>query len=50
VLERRLSAGQLALRDALAELRTNVVELDPERLVNVNTAADLERVARAANL
>ena len=29
VLERRLAAGELALRDALAELETAVVELDP---------------------
>lgn len=50
LLGRRLSAGALALRDALAQLRTNVVDLDPERLVNVNSQADLERVARAANL
>jgi molybdopterin-guanine dinucleotide biosynthesis protein A len=50
VLERRLSARDLALRDALDELRTNRVDLDPERLANVNSAADLDRVARAANL
>jgi molybdopterin-guanine dinucleotide biosynthesis protein A len=50
VLERRLSAGDLALREALGELRTNRVDLDPQRLANVNTPADLERVARAATL
>ena len=43
VLERRLVAGQLAIRDALQELSVHVVELDPNALVNVNEAADLER-------
>jgi molybdopterin-guanine dinucleotide biosynthesis protein A len=42
VLERRLAAGRLALRDALAELDACVVELDPRELENVNTPADLE--------
>jgi molybdopterin-guanine dinucleotide biosynthesis protein A len=41
VLERRLAAGQLTLREALAEVETRVVHLDPALLVNVNTAADL---------
>jgi molybdopterin-guanine dinucleotide biosynthesis protein A len=41
VLERRLAEGRLALRDALEELDTRVVELDPAQLVNVNTPADL---------
>ena len=41
VLERRLEAGALALRDALAELDVAVVECDPAELVNVNTPADL---------
>jgi molybdopterin-guanine dinucleotide biosynthesis protein A/GNAT superfamily N-acetyltransferase len=41
-LERRLAAGDLALRDAFAELDARVVDLDPARLVNVNTPADLE--------
>ena len=36
VLERRLTAGELALRDALAELATVTVELDPAQLLNVN--------------
>lgn len=44
VLERRLARGELALRDALAELDVGVVELDPARLVNVNTPADLARL------
>jgi molybdopterin-guanine dinucleotide biosynthesis protein A len=42
VLERRFAAGRLALRDAFAELDTRVVEIDPARLVNVNTPADLD--------
>ncbi len=41
VLERRLAEGRLALRDAVEELDTRVVELDPAQLVNVNTVADL---------
>jgi molybdopterin-guanine dinucleotide biosynthesis protein A len=41
VLERRLAAGELALRAALAELETVVVEVDEAELVNVNTPADL---------
>jgi molybdopterin-guanine dinucleotide biosynthesis protein A/GNAT superfamily N-acetyltransferase len=44
VLERRLDAGELALRDALQEFDARVVELDPSALVNVNTPADLERL------
>jgi molybdenum cofactor guanylyltransferase len=44
VLERRLAQGQLALKDACAELNSRVVELDPAQLVNVNTPADLEAV------
>lgn len=42
VLEARLDCGQLALRDAFAALRCNVVAIDDDALVNVNTAADLE--------
>jgi molybdopterin-guanine dinucleotide biosynthesis protein A/predicted GNAT family acetyltransferase len=45
VLERRLEAGELALRDALQELDARVIELDPSALVNVNTPADLARLA-----
>jgi len=45
VLERRLEAGDLKLRDAFAELDTRVVELDPDALANVNTPAELERLA-----
>jgi molybdopterin-guanine dinucleotide biosynthesis protein A len=47
-LERRLASGRLALRDALTELETRVVELDPWELANVNTPADLEAAARRA--
>jgi len=39
--QRRFAEGRLALRDALQELDTHVVELDPALLVNVNTVADL---------
>jgi molybdenum cofactor guanylyltransferase len=46
VLERRLAEGRLALRDALEELDTRVVELDPAQLVNVNTPADLRALTR----
>jgi molybdenum cofactor guanylyltransferase len=42
VLERRLEQGRLALREALAELATRVVELDQAQLANVNTRADLQ--------
>lgn len=45
VLERRVACGELALRDALAELDTAVVELPLERLANVNTVAELKRLA-----
>jgi molybdopterin-guanine dinucleotide biosynthesis protein A len=44
VLERRLAAGDLALRDALAEVHANVVDLDAGALVNVNEASELERL------
>jgi molybdopterin-guanine dinucleotide biosynthesis protein A len=44
VLERRLDAGDLALRGALDELETRVVTIDPVLLANVNTPADLARL------
>ena len=44
VLERRLAEGQLAIRDALAELDTRVVALDPARLANANTPEELARL------
>jgi molybdenum cofactor guanylyltransferase len=50
VFERRLASGQLALRDALAELDTAVVELAPASLRNVNTRADLAATARAVGI
>ena len=44
VLERRLADGRLALRDALDELETVRLQLDPALLANVNTADDLRRL------
>jgi len=41
VLERRIEAGELALRDALRELRTCVVDANERELRNVNTRDDL---------
>ena len=41
VLERRLAAGELSLRDALGELYTAVVRLDPRLLANVNQPEEL---------
>ena len=46
VLERRLEAGELALRDALTELDSVVVDVNPLLLVNVNLPEDLSRVRR----
>ena len=43
VLERRIAAGDLALRDAAAELGARVVPGNPELLRNVNTPDDLAR-------
>ena len=48
VLERRLAAGELKLRDGLGELATTVVPIDASRLLNVNTGEDLARVCRRA--
>lgn len=45
VLERRLAAGELALRSAVAELGLPKVELEPDELLNVNSKADLTLVA-----
>lgn len=44
VLERRLAAGELALRDALGELDARTVMIDPALLANVNTPDDLARL------
>ena len=41
VLERRIAAGDLALRRALEELETRVVEGNLELLRNVNTREEL---------
>jgi molybdopterin-guanine dinucleotide biosynthesis protein A len=41
VLERRLAAGELALRDSLEELDVAILELDESRLLNVNTVEEL---------
>lgn len=41
VLERRIAAGELGLRDALAELETRTVEGDADELRNVNAPEDL---------
>ena len=41
VLQRRLEAGQLSLRGALAELETMTVPLDPALLANVNAPEEL---------
>jgi molybdopterin-guanine dinucleotide biosynthesis protein A len=48
VLERRLAGGELALRDALAELDVREVPLDEALLVNVNTPAELAALQRPA--
>jgi molybdopterin-guanine dinucleotide biosynthesis protein A len=45
-LERRLRAGELSLRSALAELDAPTVELDPALLADVDTPADLEALER----
>jgi molybdopterin-guanine dinucleotide biosynthesis protein A len=41
VLERRLAAGELTLRDALSELETVTVEVDRSLLANVNAPEEL---------
>jgi molybdopterin-guanine dinucleotide biosynthesis protein A len=48
VLERRLAGGELAIRDALAELDVRETPLDPALLLNVNTPAELEALQRLA--
>lgn len=48
VLEQRLEAGQLALDEALGELDTRVIQIDPALLVNVNTERDLDRLRALA--
>jgi molybdenum cofactor guanylyltransferase len=41
VLARRLAAGELALKDALAALEVRVIAAEPRALVNVNEPRDL---------
>ena len=48
VLQRRLAAERLSLRDALAELATRTLDLDERLLVNVNTPDDLLAAERQA--
>ena len=48
LLERKLAEGRLALREAVAELDTRVVELDATSLVNVNTEEDLRALRHAS--
>jgi molybdopterin-guanine dinucleotide biosynthesis protein A len=48
VLEARLDAGELSLRDALAELDVRTVELDSALLTSVNTERDLDRLRAIA--
>ena len=42
-LERRLTAGELKLRDAVAELRVTTIEADERELVNVNYSTEISR-------
>jgi molybdopterin-guanine dinucleotide biosynthesis protein A len=44
VLEARLDAGRLSLREALTELDAPTVELESALLTNVNTERDLDRL------
>ena len=48
VLERRLAQGQLALRDALTEVDSRVVDVDPALLSDVDTQAALQALTIAA--
>ena len=45
LLEARLAAGELRLRDAVALLDTAVVDVDAALLANVNTREDLARLS-----
>jgi molybdopterin-guanine dinucleotide biosynthesis protein A len=44
VLERRLTAQELALHEALAELETREIHVDEALLANVNTPDELRRL------
>jgi FdhD protein len=48
ILEQRLAAGRLKLREALAELRVSEVDLPASVLANVNSPADLVPYASAS--
>jgi molybdopterin-guanine dinucleotide biosynthesis protein A len=48
VLERRLAAGKLALREALPELDVATLELDPALLVDIDTPEELRALSRRA--
>ena len=48
VLEARLDAGELSLRDALTELDVRTVELDSALLTNENTERELDRLRALA--
>lgn len=50
MLERRLAAGELALRDALAELDAAIVEVDPSELVNINAPEELAKAPEVHGL
>ena len=45
VLERRIAGGELALRDAVAELDAHVVAGNSKELANVNTVEDLAELS-----
>jgi molybdopterin-guanine dinucleotide biosynthesis protein A len=47
-LEAALAGGRLAIRDAIAGLDVAVVQLDPARLANANTPAELEALRTLA--
>jgi len=49
VLERRLAAGELKLRDMLPELDTITVEIDRRLLVNVNEPEELAALSPAGS-
>jgi molybdopterin-guanine dinucleotide biosynthesis protein A len=44
VLEERLESGRLALHEALEELDTRTIQIDPALLLNVNTERELDRL------
>jgi molybdopterin-guanine dinucleotide biosynthesis protein A len=48
VLEQRLEAGLLDLHEALGELDTRTIQIDPALLVSVNTERDLDRLRALA--